>query len=81
MNKNLREMVLDAMMTDDSFNHINQSNILNIFENSSSDSKKILDEVFINLCGYSLETLTSNLGVKSINRRSQLSEHSRELNL
>jgi hypothetical protein len=68
MNKNIRDLVLNAINTDDSFNNINSKNIVNLYTTASTNEKEVIDQIFINLCGYSLNTMITNSVVISTDK-------------
>ena len=57
MSKNIRDLVLEAMTTDDSFNEGNSRNIIKLYNSASISEKELVDNIFINLCGYSIDSL------------------------
>ena len=52
----LRQNILNAILTDDSFSEKNESNIKRIYMTLTTTDKTNVNKIFINLCGYSLET-------------------------
>ena len=59
MKSNLRNVILDAIESDDSFTEKNNFKIEKLFNSSSKAEQEKINELFINLCGFSLETLVS----------------------
>ena len=55
--KNIRNIVLEAISTDDSFTEKQNYKLVMIYLNASRNEKEIIDSVFICLCGYSLESI------------------------
>jgi hypothetical protein len=53
----LRTKVIDAMLTDDGYTQKEYSRLLSIYSNANDISKGLIDEIFINLTGFSLKTL------------------------
>ena len=52
----LRNNILNAILTDDSYTPKQDRDIIRIYINSSSTEKVVLNNLFISLCGFSLET-------------------------
>ncbi len=61
MSKNIRDQILDAINTDDSFGENNSKAIIKTYTEACSTEKEKIDKIFINLCGFSFETLSSSL--------------------
>lgn len=80
MNKNIRELILEAMNTDDSFNENNLGNINKIYLAANNAEKELINNLFINLCGYSLETLISYTQL-CVNQRDEYARGFNEINL
>jgi len=59
---NLNQAILEAIETDQEFNDLNAKNIKNLYKDSATEVKDTIDAIFINLCGYSLETLLNEGG-------------------
>ena len=53
----IANVVMSAIMTDDSFEDKQNEMIYDIYINASYDSKKVIDEVFMCLCGWKLLTI------------------------
>lgn len=60
MNKNIKDLILKAIATDDSFNMVNNRNIIKLYNSSSDTEKEVIDAIFINLCGYSMGNFILN---------------------
>jgi len=56
----IRTIVMDYIASDDSYSSKADCNIKYMYENSLDKVK--LDNIFIELCGYSLETILSEVG-------------------
>ena len=50
----IKQAVLEAIQTDKDFNSLNNTKIIEAYNKSD---KNYIDNIFIHLCGYSLETL------------------------
>ena len=61
MNKNIRDLVLEAMTTDDSFNGGNSRNIIKLYNSATLTEKELIDNIFVNLCGYYLSSQINDL--------------------
>jgi hypothetical protein len=55
--KSLREIVIDEMLSDDSYLEKDGVEIKKAYNKAAYMEKALVDKVFILLCGYSLETL------------------------
>lgn len=66
MSKNIRDLILDAINTDDSFVEKNSRNIIKTYINATHLEKEKIDRIFIDLCGFSLSTF---LGQHDLSRR------------
>lgn len=53
----IREKVLKAMLTDDSFRTLDNFKIRDSYTNASLETQTVLDDIFTRLCGYSLGTI------------------------
>jgi hypothetical protein len=60
MNMNIREVILSSMNSDDSYTNLNSKNIISIYYDLNESEKEKIDNIFVNLCGYSLGTLLQN---------------------
>jgi hypothetical protein len=58
---NLQEIIKDAIDTDDQFKTRNQTDLIKSYTESNKETKIIINDIFISLCGYSLETLINRL--------------------
>lgn len=54
---NLKQKILDAIESDDSFTEKNNEDMIDIYKICSRSEKFMLDHFFIALCGYSVNTL------------------------
>ena len=61
----IQKVIMEAIETDDSFTNKNYLRMLDLYNNALPESKILIDDIFINLCGYSFSTLA----VKSIQQR------------
>lgn len=57
MSRDIRDLIFEAIKTDDSYSNVNSKNILKIYENSTPNEKEKINNIFINLCGFSFESL------------------------
>jgi uncharacterized protein YaiL (DUF2058 family) len=60
MKKSIKTIVLSQIESDDGFNSLNNANIKKIYSNSDQELKNTIDNIFINLCGYSLDYIIIN---------------------
>lgn len=54
---NLIEIIYDQMITDDYNTSKSSHRILETYDNADSETKDIIDDILISLCGYSMPTL------------------------
>lgn len=57
--KNLKQIILDEMLSDDGYTMRDDANIIKDFRNLDAIGKIQVNSIFISLTGYSLETLIS----------------------
>jgi hypothetical protein len=57
MKTDLRSRVLKALQSDDSFDSKFNSRVVKTYTEASDEVKETVDDIFIDLCGYSLATL------------------------
>jgi len=62
----INENLIDYLESDDSFTMQEQENIVKKYERATNDQKKVVDGVFINLCGFSLGTLIEELEITTL---------------
>ena len=68
----LKDQILNAMETDDSFNQLNDNNIKRLYTKATKKEKELIDNLFINLCGYSISILlASNNSTKGQRKQRQ----------
>lgn len=60
MKTNIRSLILEAIQSDDSFSEKNHLSIFRTFRSSTVTEQKKINSIFINLCGFSMETLIEN---------------------
>jgi len=58
--ENMQEIILTAIKTDDSFTEKNNRVLIDLYKNSSKLDKNLIDKIFIELCGYSFNSLIGN---------------------
>lgn len=58
---NIREIILNAMETDDSFSLSDQQKLINRYSKLSGTEMKAVDDIMISLTGYSLGNLINKL--------------------
>jgi hypothetical protein len=52
----LKDKIVEAMESDGDYTNKEESRIKKLYETASPDAKEIIDNIFINLTGYSLRT-------------------------
>lgn len=65
MRTNIQHIIEQYLTTDDSFTLRNQKNIVKMYSNLSPKEKHTIDSLFIELCGYSMETIIKELDTLS----------------
>ena len=55
----MRDLIMQAMESDDSYNPSMEANMKRLYLNASEDCKRDIDDIFIHLCGYSFKTILS----------------------
>ena len=60
-NNTLIDRIRDLINTDDDDTQLQSSNIIDYYNESTEKQKKVIDDIFIALCGYSLNTLIKQL--------------------
>ena len=56
---NINEIVQNLITTDDSYSGAENNIIIKRYNGASVDEREIIDDIFISLCGYSLDTIIS----------------------
>ena len=59
MSENLIEKITRLIMTDDANGDKESNRIIQTYQNANDVQKALIDDIFISLCGFSLNTLTS----------------------
>lgn len=57
MKKDINMIILEHIKTDDSYNTNSNDRIMSVYNNANDTQKELIDDIFISLCGYSLDTI------------------------